>query len=343
MQTRKPTGRAPWPITLLAGAEKAGKSWAAAEATGHPLIRDAYWLSIGEDDPDEYAQVPDADFQIIEHDGTFRAVRDALREVVELQQDPAQPDLLIVDSMGRLWAQLSDMAQEEANQRAAEKAAKYRRAAPEDDVQIGMDLWNRAKGRWAEVLDLLRAFPGPVIVTARLSVVTVMDAEGKPTKERTDKIEAEKNLPYDVAAVVKMHERGSAILSGVRSAVLQLQGPTRLNDFSMTNLWEAMGVGEGMEPRRHSGQPTITPEQQDEQEQQQSEPAQGEQEPAPESLDGEVVVRPVQQQWLDVIAGIENVDQLRDRWHEAGQAGALNDGLKAAFTQRKADLQEQAA
>ncbi|MDN6401032.1 MAG: ATP-binding protein, partial [Brachybacterium sp.] len=233
MQTRKPTGRAPWPITLIAGAEKAGKSWAAAEATGHPLIRDAYWLGIGEDDPDEYGQVPGADFSIIEHDGTYGAIRAALQEVTSLVQDPAQPDLLIVDSMGRLWAQLSDMAQAEANQRAAEKAAKYRRAAPDDDVQIGMDLWNRAKGRWGDVLDLLRAFPGPVIVTARLSVVSVMDAEGEPTKEKVDKVEAEKNLVYDVGAVVKLHARGQALLEGVRSARLQLERPTPLKDFSM--------------------------------------------------------------------------------------------------------------
>ncbi|MDN5687782.1 MAG: hypothetical protein L0G94_14085 [Brachybacterium sp.] len=315
MQTRKPTGRAPWPMVLIAGAEKAGKSWAAAEATGHDLIRNAYWLGIGEDDPDEYAQVPGADFSIIEHDGTYGAVLAALRDVVGIEQDPANPDLLIVDSMGRLWAQLSDMAQAEANQRAAAKAAKYHRAAPDEDVQIGMDLWNRAKGRWAAVLDLLREYPGPVIVTARLSVVSVMDAEGKPTKEKVDKVEAEKNLVYDVGAVVKMHARGQALLDGVRSAKLQLDRPTPLRDFSLANLWEAMGVGADMEPRRHAGQPTVTPEEQE---------AEAEAE-AP--------------QWLDLVQQAQDVEACRGLWKQARDTGAMTDGLAAAINQRVADLQ----
>lgn len=327
MQTRKPTGRAPWPIVLLAGAEKAGKSWAAAEATGHPLVRDAYWLGIGEDDPDEYGQVPGADFNIMEHDGTYAAVVRTLQELLQHEhQHPADDgcaDLLIVDSMGRLWAQLSDMAQAEANQRAAAKAAKYHRPAPEEDVSIGMDLWNRAKGRWAAVLDLLRAFPGPVIVTARLSVVTVMDGD-KPTKEKVDKVEAEKNLPYDVAAVVKMHARGQVLLEGVRSAKLQLERPTQLRDFSVANLWEAMGVGEGMDQRSHTPQSTATPEQQAPQ-----------QDPAPEE---HAPAAPPAQDWLRYAAEATTVDAVKALWHQAGQAGALNDGLKAALNQRAADL-----
>lgn len=319
MKTRKPTGRAPWPIILIAGAEKAGKSWAAAQATGHESIRNAYWLGIGEDDPDEYANVPGADFEIVEHDGTYQQIRDALRELVQIPQDPTHPDLLIVDSMGRLWAQLSDLAQQEANARAAEKARKYNRAAPSEEVPIGMDLWNRAKGRWGEVLDLLRAFQGPVILTARLTVVTVVDAEGKPTKEKSDKIEAEKNLPYDVAAVVKMPERGVAILTGVRSAKLQMAQPTKLRDFTVASLWEAMGVGEDMGERRHAGQSPA--------------PADDPQEPAAETA----------QQWVDAIHGVTDLGSLRALWGDAQQKGALTDGLKAAFGQRSKDLQAVAA
>jgi len=315
MQTRRPSGRAPWPIVLLAGAEKAGKSWAAAEATGHEMIRDAYWLGIGEDDPDEYAQVPGADFQIVEHDGTYAALLASLRDIVALEADPDRPDLLIVDSMGRLWAQLSDMAQAEANERAAAKARKYHRSEPEDDVQITMDLWNRAKGRWGEVLDLLRAFPGPVIVTARLSVVTVMDAQGQPTKEKTDKVEAEKNLPYEVAAVVKMRARGEVELSGVRSVKLQLERPTRLNEFSVAKLWESMGVGEGMGERHHAGHPATPPA--------------GEVDPAV--------------QWLDAVMAEDTVDGLRALWRDAQKTGAMNDGLAAAINQRAADLAPEAA
>lgn len=62
-------------------------------------------------------------------------------------------------------------------------------------------------------------------------------------------------------------------------------------------------------------------------------------------IDAEVVedpeVRPVQQQWLDVIAETSDVDKLRALWAEAQEKGAMNDGLRAAFTQRSADLKAQ--
>nr|WP_252860289.1 hypothetical protein [Corynebacterium ulcerans] len=40
--TRKPTGRPSFPIILLAGVEGSGKTWAAVEATGLPLIDRAF-------------------------------------------------------------------------------------------------------------------------------------------------------------------------------------------------------------------------------------------------------------------------------------------------------------
>lgn len=335
MKTRKPTGLAPWPIVLIAGAEKAGKSWSAAEATGHPMIRDAYWIGIGEDDPDEYANVPGADFNIVEHDGSFRQIRDAILEVSQIPQDPANPDLLIVDSMGRLWALLSDMAQAEANQRAREKAAKYNRQPPAEEVPISMDLWNRAKGRWGEVLDLLRSFQGPVILTARLSSVTVMDEKGQPTKEKTDKIEAEKNLPYDVAAVVKMPERGVAFLSGVRSAVLQLEKPTRLNDFTVANLWDAMGVGKDMGERRHAGKPVESPASPPEAPAQEPQEApQDSADPAPtdDIVDAEIVQDDTTQQWVVAVYATDSRDALMAVFEDARSKGAHTlPEVRAAF------------
>ena len=68
--------------------------------------------------------------------------------------------------------------------------------------------------------------------------------------------------------------------------------------------------------------------------------------PAEDVVDAEVVedepgVRPVQEQWLDVIAKTDDVDELKARWREAQEAGAFNEGLRAAFVQRSADLKEQ--
>lgn len=71
LKTRQPTGKPSWPILLLAGREKAGKSWAAVAASASDLIGRTLYIGIGEDDPDEYALIPGASFEIVEHDGTY--------------------------------------------------------------------------------------------------------------------------------------------------------------------------------------------------------------------------------------------------------------------------------
>lgn len=57
-----------------------------------------------------------------------------------------------------------------------------------------------------------------------------------------------------------------------------------------------------------------------------------------EVVEDEPEVRPVQQQWLDAINFTPDVETLRALWAEAGEKGAMNDGLRAVFTQRSNDL-----
>lgn len=255
--TRRPTGRPSWPILLLAGAEKAGKSWACAEASGSDLIGRTLWIGVGEDDPDEYGNVPGARFEIVEHDGTYRQILAAIEWAAA--QDPldGRPNLLVVDSMTRLWDLLSDMAQDQANARARRKqqTPNSRQAAATDDVEadIHMDLWNVAKGRWANVIDALRAHQGPALLTARLEEVTVMD-RGKPTQERTLKVKAEKSLPYDVAGIVQLPERGKAFLTGVKTTRMHIPERIPLPGFTVDKLWRSLGLADAETgPRRHSG------------------------------------------------------------------------------------------
>ena len=139
-----------------------------------------------------------------------------------------------------------------------------------------------------------------------------------------------------MAAVVKMHERGSAILTGVRSAVLQMPRPTKLNDFSVANLWEAMGVGKEMGERRHAGAPKAAD----------VAPAQSSAEVDvvdAEIVDGEpgdTTGEPdMTQAWVDAIHGAGDRDQLMAVWRDAQSKGAhQNPGIRAAFAQRGQDL-----
>lgn len=255
LSTRKPTGKPSWPITLLAGVEKSGKTYASVEASASDLIGQTYWVSAGEDDPDEYGAIPGAHFDIVLHDGTYRGILQALEDASAAPRADDKPTLLVLDSGGRVWSLLSEQAQETANERARRK----QRKVGEDGADITMDLWNTAKQRWGHILDVLRAHDGPVIITARLDEVTVME-HGKPSQsgEKTWKVQAEKNLPYDVGMVVQFRAFGDAYLTGVRSLRFKPKPHelTRLaDDWSMDSLWRQLGLADvgQVGAREHTG------------------------------------------------------------------------------------------
>lgn len=247
-QTRKPTGKPPWPILLLAGVEKSGKSYAAAVASKSDLVGHTYWISVGEDDPDEYGQI--GAFDIVLHDGTYRGILTAVTQATQQPQADAKPNLLVLDSAGRIWALLSESAQHSANERAARKG----NAVGDDGADITMDLWNTAKQRWGHILDALRQHDGPVIITARLDEVTVVE-NGKPSKAKQWKVQAEKNLPFDVGAIVQFHGFGEAYLTGVRSLRYRRE-PSELSklpaDWTIDGLWRQLGLADDAGPRQHT-------------------------------------------------------------------------------------------
>lgn len=234
LRTRQPTGRPPWPHLLIAGVSKAGKTYACAEASASDLIERTYWLGIGEPDPDMYGAIPGAAFEIVEHDGSWRGIGQALHAI-----NQQGPSLLVIDSMTRLW----DLLKDEAQVMATDRARKKNRGNP-DEARIDMDLWNRAKERHAAVVAAIQQHEGPVLMTARLDVVTAMDDRGQPTRDKDLKIQTEKNLPYEVDGVVLMPERGKARIDGLRSMVWQIDKPTDMPDFTVDGLWRRLGLGE---------------------------------------------------------------------------------------------------
>lgn len=255
---REPTGKPTWPILLIAGGEKAGKSYASAQASSSDLIGNTYWIGVGEDDPDEYGAIPGARFLIAKHDGTHKSIVTAMREASAMPRIDGKPNLLVVDSGTRVWEMLSDEAQERANMRAKKAAQKWNKPFdPEAEATIGPDLWNRATGRWQDVMEVLRNHDGPSIITARLDIVTVMDDKGQPTKDKTSKVKAQKSLPFDVGGIVEMPERGKAFISGIRSLKLDLPVGEKhqVKDFTVDWLWRKLGLDvEGAtSPRQHSG------------------------------------------------------------------------------------------
>ena len=210
LKTRRPTGKPPWPMILLAGAEKCGKSYSAAAFSASDLIDRTFWIEIGEGAADQYGALPGARYEIVEHDGTYKSIGRAIRAAtMQPRGEDGKPHAIVVDSMTELWDLLSDEAQAAANRRKGK--------GDDGEAQITMDLWNTAKKRWRAVIDVLRTYDGPVILTSRLEQVAVMTPNGQPTTAKTLKVRSEKNLPFEVDAIVQIPEPQKYQLTGVRS------------------------------------------------------------------------------------------------------------------------------
>jgi hypothetical protein len=247
LKTRRPTGKPPWPLVLLAGVEKSGKSYAGAAFSASDLIDRTLWVEVGEGAADQYGALPGARYEIVEHDGSYRGIGAALRAATLQPRPNGKPHAIVLDSGTELWDLLAEEAQAAAN----ERARRNNKTVPADGVQITMDLWNTAKKRWRHIVDLLRTYDGPVIITARLEQVTVMDAKGTPTTNKDWKIRAEKNLPFECDVVVKMPQPGTAILTGVRSLVVR--SGLEVSDFSLEKLLTSMGLTpESTSPRSYT-------------------------------------------------------------------------------------------
>jgi hypothetical protein len=247
LRTRKPTGKPPWPMIVVAGGEKTGKSWAGAEFSASDLIDRTFWVEIGEGAADQYGALPGARYEIVEHDGTYQGIGSALWAATKQPRgESGKPHAIVVDGVTALWEMLSDEAQGIANARARRQAERRRQPMPEGDRTIGPDLWNAAKARWKRIINLLRRYDGPVILLTRLEQVAVMGKDGAPTTDKTWSVKAEKNLPFEADAIVRLTAPRTAELTGVRSIVLQLQPGEAmpLPGFTIDKLLRDLGLAE---------------------------------------------------------------------------------------------------
>lgn len=254
LKTRKPTGKPPWPLVLLAGVEKSGKSYSAAAFSASDLIDRTFWIEIGEGAADQYGAIPGARYEIVEHDGTYVGIGKAVRAATLQPRPNGKPHAIVVDSMTELWDMLSDEQQGIANQR--------RKRGANGEAPVTMDQWNAAKKRWKRIVEILRVYDGPVILTSRLELVAVMEGD-RPTKDKALKVRTEKNLPFDVDAVVQITAPRRYELTGVRSVLLEMpkDGSLPMPDFTVDTLLRRLGLDQvGATAARSYTAPTADPE-----------------------------------------------------------------------------------
>jgi hypothetical protein len=216
IRTRQPTGIPPWPLILIEGGEKTGKSYAAAQFTACDKLGQCYWIDLGEGSADEYAAIPGADYLVVEHDGTWHDIIGQVTEIHTVAAASEKPVVLIVDSMTAEWELLKDWASMRA--RGSKFAQRKLREDPNAEIKPSMNLWNDAGDRHHRLMKLLMTFPGVVVMTARGKDVASLDGDGKPIPgAREYRVEGHKNLPYDASVWVRLSRDEPPTVIGCRS------------------------------------------------------------------------------------------------------------------------------
>lgn len=219
LKTRPPTCVVPWPLILVEGGEKAGKSWAAAELSASDKVGRTLWIDWAEGSGDEYGAIPGARFEMVEHDGTWSSiigqVRAAQKVAAKALADGEKPVVLIIDSMTAEWDDLKDWVDEKARRR--EKNQKLLEKDPEAEVQITTDLWNLANARHKQLMRILMRFPGIVVMIARGNDQVLIE-NGRPVEgKRVWKVEGQKNLGFDATVWLRMSRTDHPEIIGARS------------------------------------------------------------------------------------------------------------------------------
>ncbi|MDM4761916.1 hypothetical protein QT381_02715 [Galbitalea sp. SE-J8] len=244
----KPTGRPSWPVVLLDGGPGAGKSYAIAVASGSELVDGCIWVNFGEKRPDEYAEVPGANFAIAEHDGTYEGLLETLTEAVALGQGE-KPRLLALDSATKLWESINVATQAKADAQATARAD-ARGRVPVLPAEVTPELHVEARERWQRIVDTLQAHQGPVIVTARAEDASIVDDSGTIIVQKS-RVLAQKSLGFEAGAIIDMPERGRAILRKIVSARKPMDAAEEWPDFTVDALWRRLGLHEGADARTY--------------------------------------------------------------------------------------------
>lgn len=243
IRTRPPTGRVPWPLILIEGGEKSGKSWAAAQLSASERVGQTYWIDLGEGAADEYGAIPGARYLVGEHDGTWASILGQVRAIREEAARAASagepPVVLVIDSMTAEWDLLKDWA---AN-RAKGSQANQRRLQqdPHAEVQVTFNLWNDATARHRRLMTALMTFPGIVVMTARGKEVAAMDASGRPVEGSKEyKVDGHKTLAFDASVWVRLGREHPPMVVGARSVHAGIRPgvdkPQPMPDFTLEKL-----------------------------------------------------------------------------------------------------------
>lgn len=239
LETREPTGAVPWPLILLEGGEKSGKTWQMILLSACEHIGQMFLLDVGEGRSDEYKHIPGASFRFIRHDGSLDTIVRQVRAVhawATLMADGGgKPTVLGIDSMTQIWELIKSYAADKARYTDTNREKLLKN--PNAEISIPGNAWDDAHDKRRELMHLLMTFPGIVVCTARGKEIAGVDEKGHWTGKKTYKVEVHKDLPYDVSCHIRMfRDRPPMIVSAqsVRAGVRpDNDEPRVIADFSL--------------------------------------------------------------------------------------------------------------
>ncbi len=268
LRTRKPTGRPAWPLVLLEGAEKSGKSWLAAELARSRHIGRTVWIDLGEGSGDEYLDPDDPRNEIVLHNGTYAEIVDAITtaktEAATALSAGQPPTLIVVDSQTLTWELLSTMVDLKARARLARKLK--RDVDADETVNIGTDLWNEANTKHRRIMTMLMTWPGIAVITARGKETVAMGKDGKPIEGKRDyKVEGQRNLGFDASIWVRLARDEPPTIHAIRTKNEAFRirpgvdRPRQVPDLSLEwLLFDKLGYSADMAQVRDLVQPQVT-------------------------------------------------------------------------------------
>lgn len=176
LKTRKPTGKVAFPLIVVDGFEKSGKSSTAFKLSGSEHVGRTFVCELGEPTADEYAAL--GDYDILVHDGTYHSMMGQLRAACAEPMTDGKPNVIIFDTATALYDMLGTWIDERA--RSSESARAKLRDDPDAEIRPHMALWNDRKKRFEDFIDLLRDWTGIAVVVCHGKEVTQVGPDGKP-------------------------------------------------------------------------------------------------------------------------------------------------------------------
>ena len=246
LKTRKPTGQVSWPVILVEGGEGTGKTHAMAELTADPRVGRAFWFDLGEGSADEFGAI--GDYEVVELDGTWSDLVDQLYNVIDIAEAAhaagEPPVVVCVDSVSAVWDMCSGWAHAKAANSKANRA--ILKSDPDADINIGPLVWTNARDRWYSFFRPLKMSPMIVAVAARAADSVAIEG-GRPVPGKTVyKIRAQRDLPLDVNAIVRLSTENFPTVTKCRSPKWGLRPgvdqPKAIRDLSLGKLiFDGMG------------------------------------------------------------------------------------------------------